>query len=121
MKILVCEDNKLASLAISTVLKRRGYTIDVATDGNVAMEKIAQGNLDLVIMDIHLPYHSGLELVRYMRIDLELKIPVIIVSAFSDKQVQKQARELGISEYLVKPFDIDTLIERIETLLSSSK
>jgi len=117
MTILVCEDNKLASLAISTVLKRRGFSIDVATDGNVAMEKIASGNHDLVIMDIHLPYHSGLELVRYMRIEKELKTPVIIVSAFSDKQMQKQARELGISEYLVKPIDIDTLIDRIESLL----
>lgn len=117
MRILVCEDNKLASLAISTVLKRRGFTIEVATDGNEAMEKIAQGNLDLVIMDIHLPYHSGLELVQYLRTDLELKTPVIIVSAFSDKQMQKQARELGISDYLVKPIDIEILIERIESLL----
>jgi DNA-binding response OmpR family regulator len=117
MKILVCEDNKLASLAISAVLKKQGFGIDVATDGNQAMEEIARGDYDLIIMDIHLPYHSGLELVRYMRQDLKLETPVIVVSAFSDPQVQKQARELGISEYMVKPIDTRTLTDRIESLL----
>ena len=117
MKILVCEDNKLASLAISAVLTKRGYLIDVAPDGNQAMEKITTGKYDLVIVDIHLPYHSGLELVRYMRHNLKLDTPVIIVSAFSDAQVQKQARELGISDYLVKPIDTSILTARIEALL----
>ena len=117
MRILVCEDNKLASLAISAILRKQGFTIDVAPDGNQAMEEITRGNFDLVIVDIHLPYHSGLELVRYMRHDLKLDTPVIIVSAFSDPQVQKQAWELGINDYLVKPIDATTLINRIESLL----
>lgn len=117
MNILVCEDNKLASLVIARILQRRGFDIDTASDGNEAMEKIASGNPDLVICDIHLPYHSGLELVRYMRTELGRETPVIIVSAFSDPHVQEQAKELGISDYFVKPFDSETLIARIESLL----
>jgi len=117
MNILVCEDNKLASLVISTILKRRGFAIETASDGNEAMEKVTTEKPDLVICDIHLPYHSGLELVRYMRTELGRETPVIIVSAFSDPHVQEQARELGISDYFVKPFDIEVLINRIESLL----
>lgn len=115
--ILVCEDNKLASRVISTVLERMGYTIDIAVDGNEAMEKIKSAEPDLLITDIHLPYHSGLELVRYMRRDLGRTTPVIIVSAFSDPHVQEKARELDISDYFVKPFDTKVLIDRIESLL----
>ncbi|MBN1388652.1 MAG: response regulator [Bacteroidales bacterium] len=117
MNILVCEDNKLSSLVISTVLKRQGYDIETASDGNEAIEKVTKGKPDLVICDINLPYHSGLELVRYMRTELRSDIPVIIVSAFSDPQVKKEVMELRISDYFVKPFDTDDLIKRIRSLL----
>ncbi|HDZ41749.1 MAG TPA: response regulator transcription factor [Bacteroidetes bacterium] len=117
MKILICEDNKLASLVISTMLKRRDYTVEIASDGNEALEKITTGNPDLVIADIHLPYHSGLELVRYLRNEMESKIPVIIVSAFSDPHVQENAWELGISDYFVKPIDNEALIAKVDSLL----
>lgn len=117
MKILICEDNRLASLVISTMLKRRGYTVDIASEGNEALEKIKTGSPDLMIADIHLPYHSGLELVRYLRNDMESDIPVIIVSAFSDPHVQENAWELGISDYFVKPIDNEALVSRVDSLL----
>ncbi|MDT8400318.1 MAG: response regulator transcription factor [Bacteroidales bacterium] len=117
MKILICEDNKLASLVISTMLKRRGYTVEIASEGNEALEKIKTGNPDLLIADIHLPYHSGLELVRYLRNEMDSKIPVIIVSAFSDPHVQENAWELGISDYFVKPIDNDVLVSKVDSLL----
>ncbi|MCF8224195.1 MAG: response regulator transcription factor [Bacteroidales bacterium] len=117
MKILICEDNKLASRVIATFLKRKGYNIEIASDGNEAMEKIRTGVPDLLITDIHLPYYSGLELIRYMRKDLNRKTPVIIVTAFSDPQFRSKASELGISDYFVKPFDDEVLIDRIASLL----
>lgn len=117
MNILICEDNRLASRVIASVLKRKGYIIDLASDGNEAMEKIQAGDPDLVITDIHLPYYSGLELIQYMRKELGRKTPVIIVTAFSDPQVRKKASELGISDYFVKPFDDEVLIDRIASLL----
>ncbi len=91
MVILVCEDNALASRAISTFLSRSGYSVMTATDGNIAMKTITEHNYDLIVVDIHMPYHSGLELISYLREDLKKKTPVIIVSAFSDPLVKKQA------------------------------
>jgi DNA-binding response OmpR family regulator len=67
-------------------------------------------------MDIHLPYHSGLELVRYMRRDLKSKTPVLIVTAFSDRQMQEQATELGIDGYVVKPFNPTDLLKQIREI-----
>jgi DNA-binding response OmpR family regulator len=117
MKILICEDNRLAMRALSVFLGKEGFDTVNAIDGNEAMELLNTNEYDLVLIDIHLPYHSGLELIRHLRSDLKKKTPVIVVSAFSDPQVQRQAHELGINDYIVKPVDPTDLIEKIRTLL----
>jgi DNA-binding response OmpR family regulator len=117
MKILICEDNKLAMRALAVFLSKEGFETVNAIDGNEAMELLNTNEYDLVLIDIHLPYHSGLELIRHLRSDLKKKTPVIVVSAFSDPQVQRQAHELGIDDYIVKPIDPTGLLEKIRTLL----
>jgi DNA-binding response OmpR family regulator len=72
---------------------------------------------DLILMDIHLPFHSGLELIKYLRSDLKMSTPVLVLTVFSDPQMQVQARELGISGYIVKPFDPSDLIRQICSIL----
>lgn len=119
MKILICEDNKLAMRALSVFLGREGFETVNAVDGNEAMELLNTNEFDLILIDIHLPYHSGLELIRHLRTDLRKKTPVIVVSAFSDPQVQRQAFELGITEYLVKPINPTGLLEKIRTVLKN--
>jgi DNA-binding response OmpR family regulator len=117
MKILICEDNKMASRTISVVLEREGYQTMTAEDGNLAIGMLNNNNFDLVIVDIHLPYHSGLELVKYLRSDLQKKTPVLILSAFSDAQIQKQAGELGVNGYIIKPFNPDELVRMISSVI----
>jgi DNA-binding response OmpR family regulator len=117
MKILICEDNKLAMRALAVFLGKEGFETENAIDGNEAMELLNTNEYDLVLIDIHLPYHSGLELIRHLRSDLKKKTPVIVVSAFSDPQVQRQAHELGIDDYIVKPIDPTGLLVKIRTLL----
>lgn len=118
MAILICEDNKLAARALSAVLARDGYLAEVATDGNEALTLLKNTEYDLIIADIHLPYHSGLELVRYLHKDLGRKTPVIVVSAFSDAQMQRQAKELGVLEYVVKPVDMSYILDRVRSLIA---
>jgi DNA-binding response OmpR family regulator len=76
---------------------------------------------DLIIVDIHLPFHSGLELIKYLRSDLKLETPVLVLSAFSDLQMQRQAKELGISGYIVKPFKLNDLIEQMRIILKKDE
>jgi len=117
MKILVCEDNPLALKTITVVLERDGFETDAAEDGNVAIDLLSRRDYDLLLVDIHLPYHSGLELVKFVRSDLRKDTPVVILTAFSDPQMQHQAGELGISGYIVKPFDPTQLILKIRSIL----
>lgn len=119
MRILICEDNKLALKTISVVLEREGFKSDTADNGYDALALLKDNLYDMVIVDIHLPYHSGLELVEYLRTDLRLDTPVLIVSAFSDPQMQRQAAELGIDGYIIKPFSPTDLVNRIKTILKN--
>jgi len=118
MKILVCEDNKLALKTLSIVLEREGFESDSAEDGNVALSYLKKNLYDLIVVDIHLPYHSGLEIVRFLRSDLKLETPVLVLTAFSDPQMQRQAGEMGIDGYIVKPFNPSDLIIKIKSILN---
>jgi DNA-binding response OmpR family regulator len=117
MKILICEDNQLASRAMSVVLERQGFDTVTAVDGNSAIDLLGSRDFSLIIVDIHLPFHSGLELIRFLRSDLKKKTPVLIVSAFSDPQVQRQASEMKVSGYITKPFDPEDLIRKVRSAL----
>jgi two-component system, OmpR family, alkaline phosphatase synthesis response regulator PhoP len=118
MKILICEDNPMAMKTLSVVLEREGFSADVAEDGNKAIFLLQKNNYDLLVVDIHLPYRSGLELVKYVRSDQGKDTPVIILTAFSDHQMQRQAGELGISDYIVKPFNPVDLVSKIKSILN---
>lgn len=119
MKILICEDNPLAMRTLSVVLEREGYQTDTAADGNEAIEYLQKNDYDLLVVDIHLPYRSGLELVKFVRSEQEKDTPALILTAFSDPQMQRQAKELGIHGYIVKPFDPTDLVARIRSILNS--
>ena len=118
MKILICEDNQLALKAISVVLEREGFDPVTVNDGNKAIEVLRKTDFDVVIVDIHLPYHSGLEVIRFLRTELKKQTPVLIVSAFSDPQVQRQAGEMKVSGYITKPFDPQDLIRKIRAAVT---
>jgi DNA-binding response OmpR family regulator len=118
MKILICEDNPMAMKTVSVVLEREGFEVDVADDGNIGIDMLQKNEYDLLVVDIHLPYRSGLELVKFVRSDLGKDTPVIILTAFSDNQMQRQAGELGISDYIIKPFNPVDLVARIKSILN---
>jgi len=69
MRILICEDNPMAMKTLSVILEREGFEADLAEDGNVAIDLLQMYDYDLLVVDIHLPYRSGLELVKFVRSD----------------------------------------------------
>lgn len=117
MRLLVCEDNKLVIKTLSVVLERDGFEVDLAEDGNKAFDFLHNTAYDLILVDIHLPFHSGLEIIKYLRSDLKQKTPVLVLSAFSDQQIQRQAGEMEIDGYIVKPFNPSDLIVKIRSIL----
>ena len=107
----------MAMKTLSVILEKEGFDADIAEDGNKAIELLSVNDYDLLVIDIHLPYHSGLELVKYVRSDQGKDTPALVLTAFSDPQMQRQAGELGISGYMVKPFNPAELVAKIKSIL----
>ncbi len=114
MSILVCEDNNLVAATLSAILGKEGYKTELASDGSKALDLLSKYDYLLLLVDIHLPYHSGLELVKYVRSDLNKITPIIVISTFSDPQIIKDAMVLGANDYIVKPIDPVYLIRMVK-------
>jgi DNA-binding response OmpR family regulator len=113
----VCEDNKLVMKTLSVVLEKAGFKVDLAEDGNKAFEFLNKSVYDLILVDIHLPFHSGLEVIKFLRSDLKKRTPVLVLSAFSDPEMQRQAHEMVIDGYMLKPFNPSDLARKIRSIL----
>ena len=115
-RLLLVEDEvKLASI-IREELIRVGYRVDVAADGNEAAKLFKQFEYALVILDINLPYKSGLVLCKEFR-EVSKKVAIIMLTAVGEIQDKLEAFKIGADDYLVKPFHFDELFARIKVLL----
>jgi len=114
-KILIVEDERAIRDLIKIELKAQGYKCDDAEDGEMATDYIEQNEYDLVLLDIMLPKVDGYELLEYIK---ETKnIPTIFITAKSQTKDKIKGLREGADDYIAKPFDIEELIARVETVL----
>lgn len=116
MKILVCEDNILTLRSIEYSLKKAGFEVSKAVDGDQGIRILEEEEIDLVITDINMPYTKGLELVRFVNSKMERKVPVIIITGITLEETREHALELGAKGFLTKPLDLDVLIDKVKSL-----
>ncbi len=115
MKVLVVDDMSTMRRIIKNVLRQIGYTsVEEAADGKEALEKLKGGGFGLVVSDWNMPVMSGIELLRAIRADAELKaLPVLMVTAEAQKENIIEAVQAGVSNYVVKPFTAEALLEKL--------
>lgn len=116
--ILIVDDDVEFLRALSTVLSREGYVVAGARNPGAAMEFVTQQHhhFDLVITDLSMPGHSGIAVLRSVKAAFP-NLPVIIVTAFGTNAVQTEARSLGVSAFVTKPFERDRFLRVVaETL-----
>lgn len=119
MKILLVEDEPKVADFIRIGLEESNYTVDVAHDGLEA-EKLEAGNqYSLYILDIIIPYISGLELCRRFK-ERQPGIPVIMLTALGTTEDKLSGFDSGADDYLVKPFEFRELLARVKALLKRS-
>jgi len=112
--ILVADDNEMNRDMLCRRLEKQGYTTAAACDGQQALELMAVEDFDLLLLDIMMPIMDGYAVLERMRKDDKMKpIPVIVLTAESDASNVIRCIELGASDYLVKPFDMVALRNRI--------
>jgi len=120
MKILTVDDFSTMRRIIKNLLRQLGYTnILEAEDGISALAQLKQGKVDLVIADWNMPNMDGLELLKTMRNNQELKdIPVLMITAEGIKEKVIHAVKAGVNNYIVKPFTAETLKEKIDKIFT---
>lgn len=114
-KILVVDDEISLQETLAYNLSKEGYTVEVAGDGNQALELARSSKPDLVILDVMLPGLDGFEVCRILRQDAN--IPVLMLTARDDEIDRVVGLEVGADDYLVKPFSMRELNARIKALL----
>jgi two-component system chemotaxis response regulator CheY len=119
MNVLIVDDYKTMLRIIRNLLKQIEFNnVDEATDGAEALAKLRSGHFGLVISDWNMAPMTGLQLLQEVRADSRLRaLPFIMITAESKTENVVAAKQAGVSNYIVKPFNAETLREKIETVL----
>ncbi len=120
--LLVVDDNQLNRDSLSRILRRQGYKVETAENGQEALEQLHCQDFDLVLLDIMMPVMNGYEVLKHLKADPKLRrIPVIVVSANEEIESVVQCIELGAEDYLPKPFNRVLLQARITASLERKR
>ena len=115
MKILVVDDEKLLVKGIKFNLENEGYTVDACYDGEEAVAAARTGGYDLIILDLMMPKKDGLQACQEIR--SFSTVPVIMLTARSERADLLMGFESGADDYLTKPFEMKELLARVEAVL----
>jgi diguanylate cyclase (GGDEF)-like protein len=120
--IVLADDDRLTREAVSTVLRAHGYAVDSLGDGQAAVERVARGGVDLVLLDILMPRLSGLEACRLIKgMTSDSFLPVVLLTVKTDSASRVEGLKIGADDYVCKPFDERELIARVEAMLRIKK
>lgn len=119
-EILVADDDAACSHVVSGMLRRKGYRVSLARDGREALDKVLQGNIGMMILDLYMPAMNGYE------VCLELKkagrsLPTILTTAYPDSELIKFEKlgAFAIDECMIKPLQSEVLYKKINTVLQA--
>ena len=115
MRLLLAEDEKALSKALTAILERNNYSVDAVYDGQSALEYLETDNYDGVILDIMMPKVDGLTVLRKVREKGNL-IPILLLTAKSEVDDKVEGLDAGANDYLTKPFHSKELLARIRAI-----
>lgn len=116
--LLVIEDEESMRAALKRIFEAEGYVLKMAADATELSKVLDDNPVDLILLDIGLPWINGFELAQILKEHKDLKnIPLVFVSGNSDEEDMKKAFKLGADDYVKKPFDVEKLKKTVRTLL----
>ena len=114
--ILLAEDDPNLGLLLAEFLKKKGYEVAWAHDGDQALDLFVKGHFDLCVFDVMMPKKDGFSLAKDIRAT-HLDVPIIFLTAKSMEEDTLQGFKVGADDYLTKPFSMDVLVARMEAVL----
>ncbi|MBH0192516.1 MAG: chemotaxis protein CheY [Nitrospira sp.] len=118
MKILVVDDMTTMRRIVKNILKQLGFAnVEEAENGQEALQKLRAERFDFVVSDWNMPVMTGIDMLRAIRADAQLKaIPVLMVTAEAQQANLVEAIQAGVSNYIVKPFTAETMQEKLQKI-----
>ena len=113
MNILIIEDEEKLALGLQSILQSEGYNVCVSYDGADGLNRLTDGDFDVVLLDINIPRLDGFAILKYVSLH-SIKIPIIVLSARSDIEDKLRGLSSGAIDYITKPFDTRELLARIK-------
>ena len=118
IRVLIVEDDKALVERLEYNFKQEGYIVETAMDGEIALDKITFKPPDLIILDWMLPKLSGIGLCQQIRKNNKIKnIPIIMLTARGEEEDKLKGLEMGVDDYVTKPFSINELLARAKAVL----
>lgn len=117
-RILIVDDEEVNRVVLSRILEIAGYEVISARDGAEAIDKVENEKPDVIILDLIMPQISGIDVLSILKERYDLrKMPVIVLTALGDIATKREAFELGAIDFIVKPFDKEDLMIRLNNIL----
>lgn len=116
MRLLLAEDERALSKALTAILERNGYAVDAVYDGEAALDYLAADNYDGAILDVMMPKRDGISVLRELRARGS-RLPVLILTAKSEVDDKVLGLDAGANDYLTKPFNAKELLARLRAML----
>jgi len=121
-KIVFAEDNVSISKIVIHQLSSEGYEVFHFPNGKGVLEAVFNNKPDLVILDINMPEKDGLTVLKEIRDNKETaSVPVLLLTATKDEHTVTKSLELGVSDYITKPFSITAFVTRIKKIIAKGK
>jgi CheY-like chemotaxis protein len=117
IKVLVVEDIALNQLLMKTLLDDFGFERDIAANGKIAIERLAEKNYDIILMDLQMPEMNGFETTEYIRNTLKSDIPIVALTADVTTVDLAKCKAVGMNDYIAKPVDERILYSKIISLV----
>ncbi|WP_298363682.1 response regulator [uncultured Lutibacter sp.] len=119
MKVLAIDDQQLVLLPLQKRLESLGYEVKTESNAKDGMESFKSFQPDLVIVDINMPDVSGIDVVKFIRIEEKSSIPVMVLSGNTNDEVITEGFELGINDYMKKPLSLNEISARVKRLIGA--
>ena len=116
-RVLVVDDEPEITRALRSILTAHGYDPVLASTGEEGLDQLARRHPDLILLDLALPGLDGLDFCRTVRQELQLDVPIIVLSAHEEEEQKVKAFDLGADDYVTKPFGVAELLARMRAAL----
>lgn len=123
-KILLIDDDELVIRSLEKLLARKGYSVDAISDPKAAVQRAAEVSYDLIITDIRMPGMNGIKAIEEIQKDEEKtgrKVNCMVITGYAEEDAPGRAIQLGVTDYLLKPIDLNQFLDAVERNLAGSQ